>query len=67
MGLLPISSRSFYFVSHLGMLPGTIVYVNAGEKLSGLESVDQFMKPSIIISLLLVALFPYIMGRFFRV
>ena len=48
------------------MLPGTIVYVNSGEKLSGLESVDQIMTPSIIISLLLVALFPYIMGRVFR-
>ena len=66
MGLLPISWRRFYFVSQLGMLPGTIVYVNAGEKLSGLESVDQIMTPSIIISLLLVALFPYIMGRVFR-
>ena len=66
MGLLPISWRRFYFVSQLGMLPGTIVYVNAGEKLIELESVDQIMTPSIIISLLLVALFPYIMGRVFR-
>lgn len=66
MGLLPIGWRRFYFVSQLGMLPGTIVYVNAGVKLSGLESVDQIMTPSIIISLLLVALFPYIMGRVFR-
>ena len=66
MGLLPISWRRFYFVSQLGMLPGTIVYVNAGEKLFELESVDQIMTPSIIISLLLVALFPYIMGRVFR-
>ena len=66
MGLLPIGWRRFYFVSQIGMLPGTIVYVNAGVKLSGLESVDQIMTPSIIISLLLVALFPYIMGRVFR-
>ena len=44
------------------MLPGTIVYVNAGEKLSGLESIDQIMTPFIIILLLLVDLFPYIMG-----
>ena len=66
MGLLPISWRRFYFVSQLGMLPGTIVFVNAGVKLSELESVDQIMTPSIIISLLLVALFPYIMGRVFR-
>ena len=66
MGLLPIGWRRFYFVSQLGMLPGTIVYVNAGVKLSGLESVDQIMTPPIIISLLLVALFPYIMGRVFR-
>ena len=66
MGLLPITWRRFYFVSQLGMLPGTIVYVNAGVQLSGLESVDQVMTPSIIISLLLVALFPYIMGKILR-
>jgi uncharacterized membrane protein YdjX (TVP38/TMEM64 family) len=66
MGLLPIGWRRFYFVSQIGMLPGTIVYVNAGVKLSGLESVDQIMTPSIIISLLLVAFFPYIMGKIFR-
>ena len=62
----PITWRRFYFVSQLGMLPGTIVYVNAGVQLSGLESVDQVMTPSIIISLLLVALFPYIMGKILR-
>ena len=63
MGLLPISWRRFYFVSQLGMLPGTLVYVNAGAKLSELQNVDQIMTPSIFISLILVALFPYIMGR----
>ena len=32
-------------VSQLGMLPGTIVYINAGSKLSNLESVDQILTP----------------------
>lgn len=64
MGLMPISWRRFYLVSQLGMLPGTLVYVNAGSRLSELESVDQILTPSVLISLILVAIFPYVVGKF---
>ena len=67
MGLLPIGWKRFYMVSQLGMLPGTIVYINAGSKLSNLESIDQILTPPILISLVLVAIFPYIMGRTLKV
>ena len=66
MGLLSIGWRRFYFLSQLGVLPATIVYVNAGVKLSGVESVGKIMTPLIIISLLLVAVFPNYMGKIFK-
>jgi uncharacterized membrane protein YdjX (TVP38/TMEM64 family) len=33
MGLTPLKTRTFYWVSQLGMLPGTIAYVYAGTQL----------------------------------
>ncbi len=38
MGLTRIKLTTFYWVSQLGMLPGTAVYVNAGGQLGELES-----------------------------
>ena len=38
MGLTPIKTRTFYWVSQVGMLLGTIVYVNAGTQLAQIES-----------------------------
>jgi len=38
MGLTPIRTRTFYWVSQLGMLPGTLVYVNAGTELGAVDS-----------------------------
>ena len=67
MGLLPISWKRFYLVSQLGMLPGTIVYVNAGSRLSELESVDQILTPSVLMSMILVAIFPYAMSKVFKI
>ncbi|WP_342455182.1 TVP38/TMEM64 family protein [Spartinivicinus poritis] len=62
MGLTPIRVLQFFFVSQIGMLPGTIVYVNAGASLSNIEelSVTGLFTPGIIISFLLLAAFPWI-------
>ena len=58
MGLTRIPLRSFYWVSQVGMLPGTIVYVNAGRELSKLEGLGGIFSPGIIISFALLGLFP---------
>ncbi len=58
MGLLPISARRFYWVSQLGMLPGTAVYVNAGTQLGQLESTAGILSPALLGSFVLLALFP---------
>lgn len=59
-GLLPISAWRFYWVSQLGMLPGTAVYVNAGTQLGQLESAAGIISPALLGSFALLAVFPFI-------
>ena len=61
MGLTRISARRFYWVSQLGMLPGTLIYVNAGKQLSDLQSPAGILSPELLASLLLLALLPWLM------
>jgi uncharacterized membrane protein YdjX (TVP38/TMEM64 family) len=58
MGLASIPLRTFYWVSQLGMIPGTIVYVNAGKELGKIESLSGIFSPGLIISFVLLGVFP---------
>ncbi|MEO6969036.1 MAG: FAD-dependent oxidoreductase [Rhodanobacteraceae bacterium] len=60
MGLTSLSVITFYWVSQLGMLAGTLVYVNAGTRLAGLKSLSDLLSPTLIGSFLLLALLPWI-------
>jgi dihydrolipoamide dehydrogenase len=60
MGVLPIPLLRFYWVSQLGMLAGTAVYVNAGTQLGQLQGVSGILSPSLLASFALLALFPWI-------
>jgi pyruvate/2-oxoglutarate dehydrogenase complex dihydrolipoamide dehydrogenase (E3) component/uncharacterized membrane protein YdjX (TVP38/TMEM64 family) len=60
MGLTQMRVRTFYWVSQLGMLLGTVVYVNAGTQLSKIQSLNQIVSPALVISLALLALFPWL-------
>ncbi|MDQ2971594.1 MAG: FAD-dependent oxidoreductase, partial [Pseudomonadota bacterium] len=60
MGLTSLSVITFYWVSQLGMLAGTLVYVNAGTGLAGLQSLRGLLSPTLIGSFLLLALLPWI-------
>ncbi|MBF8222489.1 FAD-dependent oxidoreductase [Halomonas sp. 328] len=60
MGLTRLPMRTFYWVSQLGMLPGTLVYVNAGRELGQLESLSGILSPSLIASFVLIGLFPWL-------
>jgi len=60
MGLTPIRTWTFYWVSQVGMLAGTIVYVNAGTQLAQIDSVGGILSPAILGSFVLLALFPFI-------
>jgi pyruvate/2-oxoglutarate dehydrogenase complex dihydrolipoamide dehydrogenase (E3) component/uncharacterized membrane protein YdjX (TVP38/TMEM64 family) len=58
MGLTPMKTRTFYWVSQVGMLAGTLVYVNAGTQLVRLESVKGIVSPGLIASFAALGLFP---------
>ncbi len=58
MGVLPISLWRFYWVSQLGMLAGTAVYVNAGTQLGQLEGIGGILSPGLILSFVLLGIFP---------
>lgn len=60
MGLTHIKARTFWWVSQLGMLPGTFVYVNAGRELSQLDSLGGILSPGLIGAFVLLGLFPLI-------
>ena len=60
MGLLPIRPWPFYWVSQLGMLPATVVFVNAGTQLGQLESLYGIISLPLLGSFALLALFPFI-------
>lgn len=58
MGLTPIRARTFYWVSQVGMLAGTLVYVNAGTQLGQLDSLSGILSPGLILSFVLLGIFP---------
>jgi len=60
MALMPIKTWTFYWVSQLGMLPGTAVYVYAGTQLAKIESFSDIASPSLLIAFALLGLFPLI-------
>lgn len=63
MGLTPIRTLTFYWVSQLGMLPGTLVYVNAGTQLANLHSLSGIVSPGLLGAFLLLGIFPLIARR----
>ena len=60
MGLTPIRTVTFYWVSQLGMLAGTLVYVNAGTQIAQIESLGGLLSPGLIGAFVLLGVFPLI-------
>ncbi|MDJ0808298.1 MAG: FAD-dependent oxidoreductase, partial [Gammaproteobacteria bacterium] len=60
MGLTPIKTLTFYWVSQVGMLAGTLVYVNAGTQLAHLDSPAGILSPGLLGSFVLLGIFPLI-------
>lgn len=58
MGLTSMPLRTFFWVSQLGMLPGTLVFVNAGKELGQIESAAGILSPSLLVSFVILGLFP---------
>jgi uncharacterized membrane protein YdjX (TVP38/TMEM64 family) len=49
---------TFYWVSQVGMLPGTMVYVNAGKELAKIDSLSGILSPGLILSFVILGIFP---------
>ena len=60
MGLTPMRLGMFFIVSQIGMLPGTIVYVNAGTQIAKIDSLGSILSPALIASFVLLGIFPLI-------
>ncbi|UJF18597.1 dihydrolipoyl dehydrogenase [Vibrio sp. SS-MA-C1-2] len=60
MGLTPIKAATYYWVSQLGMLAGTMVYLNVGTQLGQIDSLSGLISPTILLSLALLGIFPLI-------
>ncbi|MEJ2453580.1 MAG: FAD-dependent oxidoreductase [Candidatus Thiodiazotropha sp.] len=63
MGLTPIRPWTFFWVSQIGMLAGTAVYVNAGTQLARIDSLQRIVSPGLLASFVLLGLFPLLAKR----
>lgn len=63
LGLTNLKTQTFYWVSQLGMLAGTLVYVNAGTQLGKLESLSGILSPGLIGSFALLGIFPLLANK----
>ncbi|HNG49422.1 MAG TPA: FAD-dependent oxidoreductase [Plasticicumulans sp.] len=62
-GLTALPVRTYVWVSLIGMLPGTVVYVNAGTQLARVESLSGLLSPGLIASFVLLGVFPLLARR----
>lgn len=62
-GLTALPVRTFYWVSQLGMLPGTIAYVFAGTQLAQIESASDVLSPGLIGAFVLLGVLPLLMRK----
>ncbi|MEI2636451.1 MAG: FAD-dependent oxidoreductase [Methylotenera sp.] len=60
MGLTPIKTGTYFWVSLVGMAAGTAVYVNAGTQLAALTSLSGILSPALIGSFALLGIFPWL-------
>ncbi|MCL6250779.1 FAD-dependent oxidoreductase [Altererythrobacter sp. KTW20L] len=60
MGLTPIRTWTYYWVSQVGMLLGTVVYVNAGTQLARIESLSDIASPGLLASFAALGLLPWL-------
>lgn len=62
-GLTALPVRTFYWVSQLGMLPGTLVYVFAGTQLARIENAKDVLSPGLIGAFVLLGVLPLLMRK----
>jgi uncharacterized membrane protein YdjX (TVP38/TMEM64 family) len=63
MGLTPIRLRTYVWVSWLGMLAGTFLYVNAGQELGRIDSSGDVFSPAVLVSFALLGIVPLVIRK----
>nr|MBF0221147.1 TVP38/TMEM64 family protein [Desulfobulbaceae bacterium] len=63
MGLTTLPIRTFFWVSQLGMLAGTMVFVNAGKELAKIDSLSGILSPGLLFSFAVLGVFPITVKR----
>ena len=64
LGVTKMPLRTFFFVSQIGMLAGTAVFVNAGKELAKIESLSGILSPGLIGSFIALGVFPIAIKKF---
>lgn len=67
MGLTPIRTMTYFFVSQIGMLPATIAYVNAGTQIAQIDSLSGILSLDLLLSFSLIGFLPLLSNGFIRV
>ncbi|MDB5891229.1 MAG: merA [Polaromonas sp.] len=67
MGLTRIKTRTYYGVSQLGMLAGTLAYVNAGTQLAKIDSLRSVLSPALVGSFVLLGVLPLVVSKALQV
>ncbi len=63
MGLVPIKTWTYFWVSLVGMLPGTAVYVYAGTALAQIDSLRDIASPQVLVAFALLGLLPLVLRK----
>ena len=68
MGLTPLKTRTFWWVSQLGMIPGTMAYVFAGSQLPDLATLAEkgtrgILTPQLFAAFIILGLFPIVVKK----
>ncbi len=71
MGLTPIRATTFWWVSQLGMLPATAVYVYAGSTFPSLselaeKGISGILQPELLIAFAILGLFPLVIKKLIK-
>jgi len=65
-GLTRVKPWTFLWTSFLGMLPGTMLYVNAGSELGSISSLGDLFTLEVMVSLTALALLPVLLNWCFK-
>ena len=66
-GLTKMKIMTFYIISQIGMLIGTVIFVNAGVQLSKISSMSDILSFNLILSFILIGLVPLIIKKLIQI